>query len=79
MAKAIKVYQIDSDVPVPGDLKDRTEPIPISKLEPGQSILFPAERRQAVQAYASKLKARRGKVFTIQKVDDNNARIWRVE
>lgn len=76
--KNIPVFQIDRDVPVP-DIKDRAEPIPLSTLEPGESILFPLSRRRTVQTHASRLKTTTGKVFTIKKVDNNNARIWRLQ
>lgn len=78
MADKPPVYKIDSNVPVP-DIKDRAEPVPLSTLEPGESILFPLSRRRTVQTHASRLKTTAGKVFTIKKVDADSARIWRVQ
>ena len=77
MAKKIFVYHIDSDVPVP----EETGPTlpPIRQLEPGESILFSIDKRSSVQSIASKMKREEGKVFTIQRIDEDNARIWRVK
>lgn len=72
------MFKIDKSVPTPDPTPDRSAPIPLSKLEVGESILFPNDRRQSIQANASRLKGRTDKVFTIKKVDEDNARIWRI-
>lgn len=71
----IEVYEIDDNVPLPDEVKV----IPLETLDVGSSILFPNSRRAAVQAYASRIKRNSGKVFTIKKLDEANARIWRVK
>lgn len=78
MTQKIDVYHIDSGVPVPLSATRRTLP-PLRDLELGESIVFPLAQRFKVQQKASKLKARTGKVFTIRKMDEQTARVWRVE
>lgn len=75
MAK-VSVYKIDKDVPMP---EPDVSVIPLDDMEIGDSILFPIEDRPRVQPLASKLKARKDKVFTIRVVDKNNCRVWRIE
>jgi hypothetical protein len=71
----IPVYSIDTGVPVP----ETYGSFPLAQLKVGESILFPLEKRRSVATLASKLKKDEGKVYTIKKMDDNNARVWRVE
>lgn len=70
----ITVYQIDSGVPVP---EGSRVPIPLSKLEIGESILFPLQKRASVQSQASAVGRRTGKVFTVRKQGEKTARVWR--
>lgn len=74
MSNKIEVYQIDNGVPVPG-----TALPPIRQLGVGESILFTLDKRNSVQSFASRLKRETGWKFKIQKQDENNARVWRVE
>lgn len=76
MPKVEVNYEVEEGVPIP---VQRSEAIPISSLEVGQSILFSSKRRVAMQSYASRLKKSTGKVFTLKKVDDENHRIWRTK
>lgn len=75
----IPVYDIDSGVPVPEQPgPSARQQVPVHSLEPGESILFPLSIRRAVTSIAQRLKAE-GKTFTIKKMDEHNARIWRVK
>lgn len=73
--KKIEVkYTVDKGVPVPV----RPEALPLDNLEIGESIRFPIEQRNNVQSQASKLKANKGKVFTVQyDRDEGDCRVWR--
>lgn len=75
----ISVYNIDSGVPVPDTGPKTRDRVPVHLLEVGDSILFPLKLRRAVTSIAQRLKESEGKRFTIKKMDDKNARIWRVE
>lgn len=68
----IDVVQIDSNVPIPV----RT---PLLSLKVGQSFVFPEVKRPSVSTYASAIKKREGKEFTIKKISDGECRIWRVK
>lgn len=80
MAKSVQVYKIDRDVPVPDDAQRPSirAMVPIDELEVGDSVEFPLRLRTTVATTASRLK-REGKGFTIKKIDEKSARIWRVE
>lgn len=80
MAKTISVYKIEHDVPVPVDAKAPSvrDLVPIDELDVGDSVEFPIKLKNGVAVLATRLK-REGKSFTIKKVDEDNARIWRVE
>lgn len=67
-------YKIDNNVPLPED-----KSILLTEMTVGDSILFPLDRRRSVASTASLLKRTGGKQFTIKKVDDNNARVWRTK
>lgn len=71
----VPVYQIESDVPIP----DEPGSVPLDELDQGDSIAFPLEQRPTVQSRASKLKSQTGKEFTIRKLDEDTARVWRVK
>lgn len=79
-AKNISVYKIENDVPVPEDAQRPSirAMVPIDELEVGDSVEFPLRLRTTVATTATRLK-REGKVFTIKKIDEKSARIWRVE
>lgn len=70
----VNVYSIDSGVPLPN-----SEPVPLDKLEIGDSILFPGDKRNNVQSMASRLKKKTDKEFRIRKMDDENCRVWRIK
>lgn len=76
----IPVFSIDTDVPVPKKRQKNTtrSRVPVDILEVGESILFPLNMRQNVQILTSRLKKLEGKQYTVQKVDDDHARVWRV-
>ena len=74
--REIPVISIDSGVPVPEGAGQR---FPVDKLEVGESILFPLVKRKSVSSIANRLKRQTGKKFTVKKMDDKHARIWRVE
>lgn len=72
----IKVdYTIDSGVPIPV----RTAPLPLDELKVGESVLFPIKRRGAIQGRASSIKKSTNKEFTVKRVSDTEARIWRTK
>lgn len=79
MARNIPVLKVDSDVPIPVEVNQPSvrEQVPIDKLKVGESVEFPRELTTALATTASRLK-KQGKVFTIRKVTDDKARIWRV-
>lgn len=79
MAKSITVYKIDNDVPVPKDAKRPSirEMVPIDDLDIGDSVEFPLRLKAIVATTATRLK-RDGKLFTVKKIDDKKARIWRI-
>lgn len=70
-------YSVDKGVPIP---VSRTEAaVPLSKMEVGESIVFPLSKRSGVQTHASITKRRNGKEFTVRKVNDTEARVWRTK
>lgn len=77
--KNVPVLQIDTAVPLPSDSRPTRQQIPVHQLEPGESILFPSNKRQAVANMATRLKQAEGKVFVVKKMDDKHHRVWRVE
>lgn len=74
----IQVYEIEKDVAIP-EIKRGVTIVPISKLEVGESIMFPLQSRNSVASYASKLKAKFGKEFTVRQIGDDKCRIWRTK
>ena len=74
MPKIDVQYVPEEGIPIP---VGREKSVPLAELEIGQSYLVPLEQRNTVQANASRLKARTGKVFTIQKIDEYSIRVWR--
>lgn len=72
MRKKIEVANIDTGIPVP----DRAS-YPIRDLAVGESFVFPLNKRGSVQTKASKIKAETGHDYTIRKIDNDTARIWR--
>lgn len=70
---------MDKNIPIPEPRLNVLDKYELRSLEPGDSILVPLEVRRQVQIALSRYKARSGRVFTIRKVDDNNARVWRIE
>lgn len=75
----VKKPKIEQGVPVPDETRGGHSSIPFRSLEVGESIRFPLEIRLNVASYASIEKRRTGKEFTVRKVDDKHARIWRVK
>ncbi len=70
-----KAFRIDTDVPIPDPIS--TPNVPIEELQVGESILFDIELRAKVQIAATRLKHSTGMEFTVRKIDENNARVWR--
>lgn len=68
-------YTIDKGVPIP--IRRETKSVPISKLEVGESIVFPLSQRPAVQSNASRKKGDRE--YTISKINDKECRVWRTK
>ena len=68
-------FKVDKSVPVP----PVREICPLSTLEIGDSFTLPMARRRNLQTYASTLKRKTGKEFTIRKVDNDTARCWRTK
>lgn len=71
----IELYQVEGSVPIPV----RRSQNPIVDLKLGDSFLFPLEKRKTMQTMATREKKRYGKEFTIRKVDDKHARVWRTK
>ena len=70
----VQVYDIESGVPVPVGRS-----VLLKSLEVGDSVLFPLSKRSSIQQAAWYLRKTQGKTFTVKKMDDNNARVWRVK
>lgn len=75
----IPVYTVDTGVPIPEDRYGAGITTLMNNLNVGESFLFPISNRPTAQSYASFLKKTEHKVFTIRKVDNDNARVWRKE
>lgn len=69
----LDVYTIDSGVPVPEGLP------PIAHIEVGDSIAFSGNMAASLRSRANFLKRTQGKVFTIKKIDEQTARVWRIQ
>lgn len=68
-------YEVETGVPIPV----RGEPrLPIGRLKVKESIVFSISKRATVQSNASRIKKYEGKEFTIKKISDTEARIWRI-
>lgn len=76
MAKKIDVFQIEDSVPIP--VRTKKTP-PLNTFEVGQSTAFLRIYRNQVQSYASQLKKRNGKEFTVKIEDEVNCRVWRIK
>lgn len=72
-------FKIDNDVPVPAGHKRFNTRVPYQQLDVGESILFPLEQRHGVAANSATHAKRYDKKFTVRKVSDTEARIWRVK
>lgn len=70
------MFDIDKEVPIPEP--DRVTDYPLTKLEVGDSFVFPLEKRASVQSLVSGLKRNGFGVFTIKKISDTECRVWRV-
>lgn len=74
-------YSIEEDVPAPQDRRgykslEREE---LDKLQPGQSILFPADRAKvALTAANNKHAGDKNWFYTTKKLPDGSRRIWRL-
>lgn len=71
-------FKIDKGVPIPDDIDMGTLP-PLRTLSVGESIAFPLTIRKSVQTVASKHKRLYGTEFTVKKVNEQTARVWRVK
>lgn len=65
---------VDNDVPIPMRRFSL-----VNTIKPGESFVFPREERPKIQSYASVLKKRYNKVYTIAVIDDKDCRIWRLK
>lgn len=74
MSKKIEVTEITSEYPIPVRVSH-----PMDRLEVGESYSFPLAKRASVQTTASRIKKEHGKEFTIKKIDDEVARVWRTK
>lgn len=72
-----KAFRIDSDIPIPKPIE--TPSVPLEDLQVGESILFDLELRSKVQMSATRLKQATSKEFTVRKVSEKDARIWRTK
>jgi hypothetical protein len=70
-------FPIEDNVPIP--VRRSWSSIPIEQLKVGQSIQFPLEKRASVQTVASRAAKETGRKFTVRKVNDSEARVWRTE
>lgn len=77
MSKKIDVFKIDSDVPVPTEPEVMSDRFPLAHLGVDESFEFPLTDRSYVQSMASTIKRRKGMTFTVRKVSDTAARVWR--
>lgn len=69
----IGVASIDTGVPIP----ERVSLLNIMRgLKPGESFVFPLNKRSQVQTYASKLKRELGQSYTVRKQGEV-CRVWR--
>lgn len=75
MSKIPVDYKVDDNVPVP--VRGTSALKTLRNLKPGQSILFPAEKRATIASTASRLKARENMAFVIKTIDKDSFRIWR--
>lgn len=73
--KNIPVHVIESSVPIPVS----KEHIPVRELKVGQSVVFGLSERPYVQSLTSQLKRRRGSEYTVRKINDKEARVWRIK
>jgi hypothetical protein len=69
-------YTIDKGVPIP--VRRAADPVPVSKLKVGDSLVFPLAKRATVASNASRIKKVRGWEYTIKKISDTECRVWRV-
>lgn len=67
-------YKIDKGIPAP-----RKQVVPLNKMKVNESFAFPETERNNIASRASVLKKTKGKWFTIQKVDPETCRIWRIK
>lgn len=66
---------IDKGVPVPR----RSAVLPWGSMAVGDSVVFDRRRQGTVASYASVLKKRTGKEFTIKTISDTECRLWRIK
>lgn len=69
-------YDVDAGVPIPVRRKKRP---PLDEMRIGDSIVFPTMLRSSVQSYASIMKRKTQKEFTIKKLSAEECRIWRIK
>jgi hypothetical protein len=78
------MMQVEKGIPIPEpqfaeDFEAKYNKYPFLKMEVGDSVYFEDyDMRIKVQGYLSKLKKRKGMVFTCR-VEDIGFRVWRVE
>lgn len=69
--------KIDANVPVPDKPDVQADKFPLASLEVGQSFEFPYVDRKYVQSMASTIKRRKGLEYTVKKINEQTARVWR--
>lgn len=72
-------FKIEKDVPVALSVMGRPSRYPFTDMEPGDSILVPAEHEKQAGWSAAKYAAYHGKTFASRKQSDGSRRIWRLE
>lgn len=78
MPKIPVKYTVEKNIPVPVVRPGRSG-VPLQELDIGHSVVFNLEYRNAVQSFATRLKKREGKEFTVSKISGQQCRVWRVK
>jgi hypothetical protein len=73
------MIEIEKDIPLPGDYDEKKAKFPVNEMEPGESLLFPAEMGKNAPYNAQQYWQRKtNRRFIIRPVD-NGWRMWRVK
>lgn len=71
--------KIEKNVPIPSNRLNLLDEYKLLDMGVDESVKFPIEYRSQMSVIASQQKKRRGREFTIRKINDNFCRIWRVK